>query len=301
MIKYIVRKITRLRYRLFAKKERKLDQIDLKKGIIQRYERVYGITLDLDNPKTFAEKINWLKLHYRNPRIIECADKYLVRDFVKKCIGDKYLIPILGVWDRAEEVNFDDLPNSFVLKPNNSSGRVLICKDKSKFDTKNAVKVMKAWENENLTKLTGEWFYEKIPFKIVCEEFLEENITDYKMYYADGQFIATQLILDREEGHKSFLYMDNEWNKLDIRRRGMPTFSGVPLKPVLYDEMIDIANKLSKDFVFCRVDLYCVKNKIYFGELSFYPNNGFVCYETQQMDDYFSNKIKLARVENTNV
>ena len=197
------------------------------------------------------------------------------------------------MWDSAEEIDFASLPNAFVIKPNNSSGRVLICKDKEKLDYDDAYKKIKQWEKENLTKQTGEWFYEKIPFKIICEEFLEDDISDYKMYFAAGKFICTQLIAGRHSHNKTYTYYDENWNCLDIVRYGMPKAMELQEKPEFYEEMLDIATKLADDFNFMRVDLYYTGGRVYFGELSFYPNNGFVRYQTDEMDEFFASKIDL--------
>ncbi len=268
-----------------------------KLGIRLRYYRMFGKWLHLKNPKTFAEKIQWLKLHYQQPQIIKLADKYEVREYITKAVGSEYLIPLLGVWNHPEQVDFSQLPEQFVLKPNNSSGRVFICRDKSALDENNIREQMKRWEEENLTKITGEWVYEKIPFKIICEEFLEDKIVDYKIYFGNGRFICTQVIGGRSEGNKTFGYMDEKWQLLPIRRKGVLPMTEPPAKPKDYEQMLEIAGKLAQGFPFIRVDLYYVAGRIYFGELSFYPNNGFVAYETKQMDDCFSCAITLPEQE----
>lgn len=273
--------------------ERKLMQTAPALAIRMRYFRLFWKWLDLKNPKTLAEKIQWMKLHHQDPLLVKLADKYQVREHIEKTVGADYLISMPFVWDHAEDVDFSVLPDSFVLKPNNSSGRVLICKDKATLDVEAARKTLQAWEKENLTKITGEWIYEKIPFKIVCEEFLEDKIVDYKMYYGGGQFICTQVIGGRSEGNKTFGYMDENWQLLPIRRKGVPAMKEAPEKPGAYEEMLAIGKKLAEGFVFIRVDLYYVAGKVYFGELSFYPNNGFIAYETAEMDEYFSSKIAL--------
>lgn len=273
--------------------ERKVMQKSPSLAIRMRYFRLFGKGLNLKKPKTLAEKIQWLKLHHQDPLLVKLADKYQVREHIEKTVGAAYLIPMPFVWDHAEDVDFSVLPESFVLKPNNSSGRVLICKNKQELDVEAARKTLQAWEKENLTKITGEWIYEKIPFKIVCEEFLEDEILDYKMYYGGGQFICTQVIGGRAKGSKTFGYMDENWQLLPIRRKGALAMTEAPEKPAAYEEMLAIGKKLAEGFVFIRVDLYYVAGKVYFGELSFYPNNGFIAYETPEMDDYFSSKITL--------
>lgn len=261
--------------------------------IKNEYKKLFGEEINLKNPQGFSEKIQWLKLNDRDERIVRYADKFLVRQHIAETVGEDYLVPMPFVWDRAKDVNFEELPEKFVLKPNNSSCRVLICKDKTKLDIKKARKILRSWEKENLSRITGEWVYERIPFKIVCEEFLAEDIVDYKMYYADGEFICTQVIAERESGQKKFAYFDNEWTLLDIKRFQHPAITAVPEKPGKYEEMLRISKKLAQDFKFIRVDLYFVNDKVYFGELSFYPKNGFVRYETEEMDRFFSEKIKL--------
>lgn len=258
-----------------------------------RYYRLFKQKINLKNPQKFSEKIQWLKLNDRDKRIIEYADKFLVREHIREVIGEEYLIPMPFSWDTPEEVDFSVLPEKFVLKPNNSSGRVIICKDKSAFDQKAALKKMKKWQKENLTRITGEWVYERIPFKIVCEEYLADDIMDYKMYFASGEFICTQVIAGRADNDKQFGYFDEKWNLMNIKRSGMPKLREPLPKPEKYEEMLKIASELARDFTFIRVDLYYIEGKIYFGELSFYPNNGFVKYETDEMDKIFGEKIVL--------
>lgn len=265
--------------------------------IRHRYARLFGKEIDLDNPTTFAEKIQWLKCNDRDERIVKYADKYLVREFVRETIGEEYLVPMLFACDHAMDVRYEALPNRFVLKPNNSSGRVLICKDKTKLKEKEVFKTLKRWEKENLTKITGEWVYERIPYKLICEEFLEDEIVDYKLYFAGGEFICTQVIAGRSKGWRQFGYFDAEWKLLDIKRTGVNKLSEPLKKPERYEEMLEIATKLAQGFIFIRVDLYSVGEQIYFGELSFYPNNGFVRYETEEMDRFFSSKINLPIAE----
>lgn len=261
--------------------------------IRRRYKSLFGEEINLDTPARFAEKIQWLKCNDRDQRIVQYADKYMVRKFIADTIGDEYLIPMIGSWDRAGELCYEDLPNAFVLKPNNSSGRVLICRDKSKLRKEDVFKIIEKWERENLTEITGEWMYERIPYKLICEEYLEDEIVDYKIYFAGGEFICTQVIAGRSSGEKQFGYFDEQWDLLDIKRKGIPQLSKPLVKPHEYETMLCIARKLAQDFAFIRVDLYNVNGRIYFGELSFYPNNGFVQYETDEMDDFFASRIKL--------
>lgn len=261
--------------------------------VMVNYKKRFKENINLNNPKTFAEKIQWLKLNFHDEKIVLCADKYKVREYVKALIGEEFLIDMPFVWNSYKEVDFDVLPQAFVLKPNNSSGRVLICKRKEDLNISKAIKTMKKWEKEDLGKFTGEWMYREIPYKLVCEKFLQNDITDYKFYFADGEFICVQTISDRGR-QKKFCYYDENWNLLNIKRCGVEMGERID-KPEKYGEMLEVAKRLAQGFIFVRVDLYYVKDRIYFGELSFYPNNGFIKYETKEMDEFFSEKITLPK------
>jgi hypothetical protein len=260
--------------------------------IKNRYKKLFGVIPNLENPITFSEKIQWLKLNYRDKLMVQCADKILVRDFVKRKIGDGFLNDLLFVYDGTDDIDFSALPNEFVFKPNNSSGRIIICKDKSIFNKTEAIKIMKKWEKENLFYLTGEWIYKDIPYKLICEKFLEDNITDYKLYFAYEEFIATQVISDR---HNQFFidFYDENWNLLDIRRHDHPNSKSPMKKPQNYDVMIEKGSILAKSFPFSRIDFYNINGKIYLGEISFFPNNGFIKYMNSEMDRFFADRIRL--------
>jgi len=258
--------------------------------IRNEYKKLFGEYPNLDNPITFSEKILWLKLNYRNDLMVQCADKVNVREYVANKIGINFLNEFIFVYNSVEEVDFSVLPNQFVFKPNNSSGRILICKDKERLDIRKSKRIMKRWENENLYKITGEWIYKDIPYKLICEKFLGANITDYKMYFTYGEFIATQVITDRKKGF--FVdYFDDKWNHLDIERFDHQNYPDKIKKPINYDIMLEKGSLLSKEFPFSRIDFYNIDGRIYFGEISFFPNNGFVRYKNMKMDRFFAERI----------
>lgn len=282
-------------YKIISLPDKLLLRLNPAGYISRRYKKLFNKKINLNNPSTFSEKLQWLKLNDHNEKIILYADKIAVREHVKSVIGEKYLIPMINCWEKVEDIDLEQLPEAFVIKPNNSSGEVIICKNKKDIDIKSFYKTLKRWSKDNLTKRTGEWFYEKIPFGIICEKLLADDISDYKLYFADGEFLCTQVISGRSSNNKRFQYYDENWNLLNIVRHNMPD-PGEPVeKPLKYDEMLTISKKLAEDFNFMRVDLYYVDNEIYFGELSFYPNNGFIRYKTDEMDEFFSSKIKLDR------
>jgi len=260
--------------------------------IIKEYRKRLGKTPDLENPKDFSEKIQWLKLNYRDDLIVTCSDKFAVREYVKQKLGADLCVPLIGVYDKPEEIDFNILPQSFVLKPNNSSGRVLICKDKAHLSIKKAKKTLNKWQKENLSSLTGEWVYEKSPFKIIAEQFLQENITDYKLYFAKDTFIATQVISDRLNNFY-IDYFDEKWCDLGILRNKNKNNPMPTEKPKAYEKMIEVGKILCAPFPFSRLDFYEVSEKIYVGEISFFPNNGFVSFKTSEMDKIISEKIDI--------
>lgn len=260
--------------------------------IRSRYKKLFGKNPDLENPVTFSEKIQWLKLNYRDALMMQCADKVLVREYVKREIGESFLTHLFMTFNKPEEINFSILPNQFVLKPNNSSGRIIICKDKYTFNQEKAIRMLKKWERENLFFITGEWIYKDIPFRIICEEFLGDNLTDYKLYFSYDQFIATQVISDRQNGFYMDYY-DDKWNKLNICRIGRSNNPLPTQKPLGYESMLRAGSILAKKFPFSRIDFYSISGEVYFGEISFFPNNGFVRFVNDKMDCYFADKIQI--------
>lgn len=262
------------------------------KFIRNKYRELFGVYPNLDNPTTFSEKIQWLKLNYRNNLMVQCADKVMVRDYVANKIGINLLNEFICVYNNVEEVDFSALPNQFVFKPNNSSGRIIICEDKEILDIQKAKKIIKKWEKDNLYKVTGEWIYNDIPYKLICEKFLGSNITDYKMYFTNGGFIATQVITDRKMGF--FVdYFDDRWNHLDIERFDHKNNPNTIEKPINYDVMLEKGSLLSEEFPFARIDFYNLDGRVYLGEISFFPNNGFVKYKNTKMDSYFAERIVI--------
>lgn len=234
--------------------------------------------LDLKNPVTFNEKLQWLKLYNRKPEYTIMVDKYKVREYIAQTLGEEYLIPLLGVWDDPDEIDFDALPDQFVLKCNHNSGLgMCICKDKSKLD----IPKVKAELRKGLKQdyyLTGrEWPYKNVPRKIICEKFMsdgiKEDLQDYKFFCFNGAPKFMYISNDYSENATTDFF-DMDFNHLEMRMKD-PNSRVLPQKPHLFDEMKEIAEKLSRGIPFVRVDLYLVGNRIYFGELTFFHNAGF--------------------------
>jgi len=255
--------------------------------------------LDLDAPKSFNEKLQWLKLYDRKPEYTVMVDKYLVRQYIAEKIGEEYLIPLLGVWDSPDDIDFDKLPDKFVLKCNHNSGKgMCICKDKSKLD----IEKVKQELREGLAQdyyLTGrEWPYKDVPRKIIAEQYMEDEKTqelrDYKFFAFDGEVKALFIATDRQtQGEETkFDFFDMEYNHLDFTN-GHPNASVLPEKPETFDRMKELAAILSKDIPQVRVDFYDVNGKIYFGELTFSHWSGLVPFEPEDWDYTFGSWIKL--------
>ncbi len=233
--------------------------------------------LNLDNPKTFNEKIQWLKLYDSTPIKTRLADKYLVRDWVKEKIGEEYLIPLLGVYDKFDDIDFAKLPKQFVIKCNHGSGYNIIVKDKSKLDLPDAKAKIDKWMNENFAFRVGfELHYRDIEPKIIIEKYIDEIGTalyDYRFFCCNGK--VRQIWLDIYSGtpnHKRKIY-DKNWNELSITVK-WPRLETEVEKPCNLNKMIELAEKMSTDFAFVRVDFYDIKNKIYFGEMTFTSMSG---------------------------
>lgn len=258
-----------------------------------------GEDLHLDAPKTFNEKLQWLKLYDRKPEYTIMVDKYKVREYIKEKIGDEYLIPLLGVWDNAKDIDFDKLPNQFVLKCNHNSGLgMYICKDKSKLTKKQVREIRK-----NLTKglqqdyyLTGrEWPYKNVPRKIIAEKYMEDEtgqLRDYKFYCFNGEPKIIMINSDREIGKTKADYFDMDFHWLDFKW-GYDHAPVKPLKPKNFEKMKEFAAVLSKDIPELRVDFYEADNKIYFGELTFFDGSGFDKIEPKEWDDKLGEWIVL--------
>lgn len=261
----------------------------------KRYKRKFGVELDLNNPKTFMEKMQWLKLYDQKLAQTICADKIAVRDYVKEKIGENYLIPMEGVFSKASEVIPDNISDSpVIIKCNHNSAAYTIIKDKRKINwKKERVKFYNSLK-QNYYEQAREWQYKNIPPKILVEKLLVDehgNIPkDYKLFCFDGVTKFIQVDLDRQENPKRNFY-DTDWKLMPLRLN-LDNGKEIP-KPKSLSLMIDLAYKLSKDFSFARVDFYTLDDKVYFGEITFHPGSGFGFYDSNgvldaQINSYIS-------------
>jgi len=253
-----------------------------------RYKNVFGTDLNLDDPKTFNEKLMWLKLnkYANNPLVSQCSDKYAVREYVEKCGLGETLNELLGAWDKASEIPWEKLPKRFAIKCNHGCGYNLICQDKSKFDTKKATEQLDAWMKEDFWKEYAEVHYKTIPKKIICEKYLEGKNdalpVDYKIYCFHGNPVFIGNFIERDIVTDEILrgYFDLDWNPSPVFRYEMKP--ELFERPKCLEKMLEYARILSRPFPFVRVDFYEVDGKIYFGELTFTPTGCLATYYTDE-------------------
>lgn len=270
----------------------------LERRVKKTFYRKLGYRLNLDNPRTFSEKMQWLKFHYRNPLLTSCADKIAVRKYVKETIrgGEKYFIPIYHIYNHIEDIEASELPESFVLKPNNSSGEVIMCSDKSKLAWGEVKNKLADWLHSNYFYVNGEWQYKNIIPQIICEKLLEGDIVDYGFFCFDGKpFICNAVYKDDRETGKGYTecFYNLDFQQLDLRQDAQIKKVA---KPLNWDKMIEIARKLSYGFPFVRVDLRECEGHIYFGELTFTPADGMEPFHPDDWDLKLGNQINLDKI-----
>lgn len=267
------------------------------------YKSKMGKKLDFNNLTTFNEKLQWLKINNKNKFYTKLVDKYEVREYIKQVLGEEYLIPLVGVWDDAKDINLDLLPNEFVLKCNHDSGGIIVCKDKSKLDMNKITKDLNKRLSKNFYYIGREWPYKDIKPKIICEEILKTKDgrlpVDYKFSCFNGNVDNVMLCMGRETGKTKFYFFDKDWNLLRYNVAGKEVPEDFTLhKPKMIDKMFEIAKVLSKDLPYVRVDLYCEEEQIYFGELTFYPDCGFDSNLLKETDELFGSMIDLDIIKN---
>lgn len=258
-----------------------------------------GSILNLKKPKTFNEKLQWLKLYNRCPEYTTMVDKYAVKQYVANKIGEKYIIETLGIWNCVEDIDLDSLPNQFVLKTTHGGGGggVVICKDKSSFDMEAAKCKLRQSLNCDIYELFREWPYKDVPKRIIAERFMSnkgKDLEDYKIHCFNGEpkFI---LVCKNRYGNEAMIddFYTPKWELMDVRRPGHPNSKEPLKKPEQLEYMFKLAEVLSKDIPFLRVDFYIIENKIYFGELTFFPASGLSKFEPKEWDKTFGNYLNL--------
>lgn len=271
-------------------------------AIARQFQATFGVPLDWNHPRTLNEKLNWMKLHYRDPRQQVAADKFAVREVVRRQIGEEYLIPLLATWTRARDISFDDLPDAFVLKVNHGSGQNWIVRDKTREDPARVRRRFREWMALGHYATSREWPYKGMTPLILAEQLLTDEDggipSDYKFHCFGGRVAAIQVDLDRETAHRRNFY-DLDWNlqpfiwtEWDGDRPKWPNGRAVP-RPADLPNMIRLAETLAADYPYVRIDLFFCRSKIYFGEVTFYHGGAFERFDPSEADHLLGRRLTL--------
>lgn len=259
-----------------------------------------GYKLNLKNPQTFNEKLQWLKLYDRNPEYTKMVDKYEVREYIKEKIGEEYLIPLIGVYDKFDDIDFDELPNQFVIKCNHDSGGLVICKDKDKLNIEETRKKINKSLKRNYYYSGREWPYKNVKPRIIIEKYMEDSnksdLIDYKLFCFNG--IPKIVLVCSERFSSSNMcetWFDMNWKLIDMTESGHRVDSTIS-KPKQLKKMVELSKKLSKNIPFIRVDWYEIGDKLYFGELTFYPASGFEKFEPKEWNKKIGDMLSIDKL-----
>ena len=282
-------RLTTLRRIRSIKESLKLLWESDEKRIRRKYRGELGRDPNLDNPATYTEKVLWLNLRHRDPRQVICADKYEVRGWVAERVGEDILVPLLGVYDDADDIDVESLPDAFVIKATHGSGWNLIVPDKSGLDWAEARRSLQDWLSRSYYAHKREWQYRDMPHRLIVEEFLvgdDGGIPSQYQFFCfrrgDRQKILVQVDFDERTNHRRDYY-DLDWKRMPFTSR-VPNADIEAPRPDRLHEMVEIVRRLSEDFPFVRVDLYLVQDRIYFGELTFTSGGGMSSFDPPEWD-----------------
>lgn len=286
-----------------------------KRGIIPMDDKVFvkmqfkenmGYNLDLENPVTYDEKLNWIKLYNKNSLYTTLVDKYEVKKYIGDLLGSEYIIPTLGIYEEFDDIDFSKLPNQFVIKCTHDSGGLVIVKDKNCLDIAKARKKISKSLKTNYFYRAREWPYKNVKPRILVEQYMEDSSTgelrDYKFYCFNGIVKALLLATNRQSSSEPlcFDYFDENFNHLELTNHYHPNAGTIPEKPINFEKMVDLAKLLSKGFPHVRVDFYEVNGSIYFGEMTFYDQAGYLKIHPDDWQLEWGNLIDLSLVSSEN-
>ncbi|MES2981267.1 MAG: ATP-grasp fold amidoligase family protein [Verrucomicrobiota bacterium] len=266
----------------------------LKHLLLLQFKESHGYYPDIDHPLSLSQKLMWIKLHHRLDDLSPYVDKLKARDFVSKTIGEAYLIPLLGVFDSFDEIDFDTLPNQFVMKASHGCKWNIIVKDKNNFNKQQAEMKFNRWLKMTYGTVSGETCYRPLKGKILIEKYLEEEsgyLTDFKFYCCNGQPLGLHVDFDRF-GQPTYRVYDTQWQELLKSKPSLPV-PPILAKPSNFDDMLELCRKLSAGFSYVRVDLYNLNNQIYFGELTFTPGDGRAVFNPVWADYFFGEPLDI--------
>ena len=268
---------------------KKILRLDDKFYLKLMYKKNFNTDLNLENPKTFNEKMQWLKLYDRNEKYSLMVDKYEAKNYVKKIIGEEYIIPTIDVWNKFEDIDFSKLPQKFVLKCTHDSGGLVICRNKKDLNYKDVKKRIKKSLQKNFFYSFREWPYKNVKPRIIAEKYMEnsgfKDLVDYKFFCFNGEpkFIYVSSGLENHSTAR-IDFLDINYEKVGFKRKDYRSFDEIPAKPKNFEKMKELAACLSKDITFLRVDFYEIEGKIYFSELTFFPCAGYVPFDPEEYD-----------------
>lgn len=265
-----------------------------------RFRAEMGYKLDLEHPRTYNEKLQWLKLYDRNPLYPRMVDKYRAKEYVASLIGEEYIIPTLGVYESFEEIDFEKLPGQFVLKCTHDSGSIYICRDKACLDRQRAERILKRGLKRKPERYAREWPYSQVQPRIIAEQYLEEpgrELKDYKIFTFSGRpaliLVNYGETLRHERQHS--LYTP-EWEHMEVAAVDSRGEREIP-RPENLELMLELAEKLSRDLSHVRADFYSVGSRVYFGELTLYHRGGFGKYPPEELGLWLGEQLELPRHE----
>jgi len=263
-----------------------------------------GYKLNLKNPQTYNEKIQWLKLYYRDPILPKLVDKYEYKEYVKKMVGEEYVVKNYGVWHSVEDIDLEKLPSQFVLKTTHDQGGVVICKDKTTFDFVKAKRKLNKHMKRDLYYLSREWPYKSLKPRIIAEELLIDNekgdLWDYKFYCFHGEPKAMYISMGRQSTHVPFYYYDMDFNVLDIDRPHHESDGKIIEKPENWESMKEIARKMSAGQPHVRIDFYDIKGKLFLGEYTLFQGGGLMPFSPRKWDYTFGSWLDIEKLKKIN-
>jgi hypothetical protein len=260
------------------------------------FRKVHGYALDMENPRSLSEKIQWIKANCDLEPLAPFIDKYSVRGFVRERIGEQYLVPLIGVYDRFDDIDIDSLPKRFVMKATHGCGWNILVKNKGCINWKRVRAKMNRWLRSNYYDVYGETCYRNLKGRIIIEDYLEDPngpLKDYKFYCCNGEPLGLHVDIDRFGDHTYRIY-DAEWKEFVKKKHYRKIPPNVP-KPDKLDELLDVCRRLSNGFSYVRVDLYYVDGRMFFGELTFTPGNGMAAFDPVESDYYFGKPLDVGQ------
>jgi len=299
-----IKTITNIGYKWFMRSKlvffiRYRPLMNDKKYIRRTFKKRLNYDLNLDNPSTFNEKINWLKIYGYRDKYSDYVDKYKIKLITDKILGSNYYLPLIGKWDNAKEIDFGKMPSQFVLKTNNAGG-IIVCYDKNEFNTKKAIKELNKLLKVDFSAKSRERIYSKVEKKIIAEPFIGDFLTEYKNYCFNGKVLYTFVwknIPDSEGRKPKTIFCgayDREWNRQDLELDWVTDYT-IAEKPNKHSEMLFAAEKMSENIPFVRFDCFIKNNQVIIGEMTFYPWGGFLRFKSKKWDLKFGEQLFLNR------